>query len=512
MAIGVTPRAAAQVQVNSLDGNMIGVHFDQIVSNASVFQTSNYTVFGKGEGIIDVTNVALQSDQQTVGLSLATNAGEFFAVAVSNIIDTTGNTNNVVATGFISDFTNSIIGTAADPDVPGEVVSGLADTYYVTTSGSSFGGTNDHGQFVYEAMNGDFDASVLVTELDQPNFSSAACLMARGDVSEGSPSVEICNASGTLSMLVRTNQDENAVSFASSLDFSLPVWLRMTSTSNFYTVYFASNGVDWVQCGSISLPSLTNADVGMFVTSFTNGSTTTAGFSDFSVSGARPGDGEVPTLKASIFQGTNLIVGWQRTPRDFAVQVATNLTSISSNSLNWAFLMFPIVDTSLVGTNAGMPTTGRFMKIPTSLFSNSPLFVRLAEVDRVIPDGPIDVTPGIILSQSTGNLRSVTGAAQICKTNVVSKSAVAATNIIFCPGGTNYQFTTAPSSTSLHTAILLENVQSQVTNCDATGSAGTNKSQLTLITPTNTQYSFVAAATTPTTNGLIVKVQINIVP
>lgn len=514
-------RRACADQVSSLSGGLIGVHFDQTVTNTgfSALDTANYTILGKGAagaGIF-VTNAVLQSDSQTVGLYLNTDPGEFFAVGISNILDDVGTMHNGAVTGYTSDFTNVNIGTADDPIEPGQAVSGAPDTFYLTASGSGIGGdTNDHCQFVSQQVSNNFDMSVLVTQLDQSNVSAQACLMAREDLSAGSASIEICLEPGSsnIVMLVRSNSSDIPVSFAAPVFIDSLCWLRMTCISNFYTVYYGTNGVDWTVSGSLSLP-LDSPYVGMAVSSGTNGLTSTGGFTEFSLSGARPGDGVVPTLGASIYQGTNLVVQWQRTPRDFAVQVITNLNRISPSN-TWGFLMLPIFDTSLTGTNAEVPNPAtRYMTIPMNLFSNKQMFVRLAEVERVIPDPPLTVTAGLILSLGAGNLVTGNSGSGLCGKGVAASSVVTqpANTVLVCPAGHTYQFTTAPSGSLLHTYLQTRNYFTGGTTCDTAFTAGNYKAQITFSIPSNsfyTNYTFIAAATTDTdvTNGI--QVQVNI--
>jgi len=225
------------------------------------------------------------------------------------------------------------------------------------------------------------------------------------------------------------------------------------------------------------------------------------------IGGARPGDSVVPALNVSIYSN-NLVASWSRTPRDFAVQVTDNLRSstlggsLTNSGPAWAFLLLPIYDTDLTGTNAAMTKRGRYMTIPMNLFTNgNAMYVRLARVEKVFPD-PIDVKGGITLSQAAGNLATTTAGNSLCGDTVDTTSALATTNgtYVIC-GPTNiYQFTTANSGSSLRTVIQVRKSGSLTVpagNCDGAFTAGNNKGQVTFPKSVSiTNYTFVVAATT----------------
>ena len=73
-----------------------------------------------------------------------------------------------------------------------------------------------------------------------------------------------------------------------------------------------------------------------------------------------------------------------------------------------------------------------------------------ARVERLIPD-PLGVTPGIILSQSSGSMTASTPSGNtICGTTVDTTTALVQSSVpVLCPVGRTYQFTTAPSGTTL---------------------------------------------------------------
>ena len=515
LTLGLATRAHADVQVNSLDGNILGVHFDGFVQGGP--SVANFTVYGKATGAITVTNVVLQEDQQTVALYLNANAGEFFVVTITNVLTLiNGNftLHNTTESGCLYGIGTASIGSTNDPSPVGQVVSVFRDTFNVSAAGSDIGGTNDHCHFVGQQVIGNFEMAALVTRLDNSDPNAKAGLMAREFLTPGSRSFGIyftpLNA-GTNQIQTVLRITTNGVATNNFLASSSLKWLRMTRTNNTFTTYFSTNGGTWTQFGTTAQSWNSAMNVGAAVTSRNNGHTTTAGFDSFGIAGARSGDGVVPTLSVAVV--SNLLVAkWQRTPRDFAVQVTDNMGSrmLQGSATNtppeWAFLLLPINDTSLTGTNAYMPTPGRYMTIPLDLFTNKAMFVRLTRVEKVFPD-PVDVKGGLTLSQAAGNLAASASGDTLCSATVNGVTAMATTNstYVICVKTNSYQFTTGNSGASVRTVLQLRNKTvglGVIVGCDGSYSAGSYKAQVTVpYSGATSNYTFVAVATadfTPT--------------
>ena len=536
----IIPRVEA-VQVNLSGGphSVLGIHFDEIVTLPSAANAANYTIYGKTPATsglaVTVTNAVLQPDNQTVALYLSGFPGEFFAVGVANVVNQFGSNINTTVTGYVGDYPSASIGTSTDPNPVGTTIPAANDFFVLNASGSDLSssglnGTNDHCQYVFSQPVGNFETMAQVVRLDNLYPNAKASLMARENLTPGSRSVEIhltpvISGSNSVVFTARTATNDIA-SVLGSIPASSVMWLRMTRTNNNFAVYYGTNGFNWTALGSSVPTTWSSTYAGIALTSGTNGQTVSAAFSGFGLNGTRPGDSIAPRLSVAIYQKTNLIAMWPRTPRDYTVQISTNLIGRTStnglaeaNATVWSFLMLPVFDSSLTGTNAAMPTLGRYMTIPMDLYSNCPtMYVRLAQVYRVIPD-PAGVTPGVIFSQGSGSLKSApAGLSQICGANVVSSTAVAQTNLpVFCPstpaGKYSYQFTTLPSGSSYQTILTVRHFPYiGDSNCDTMFSAGSGKSQITL-TPatTNYGYTFVAAATTTPPSCSPIMVQVNVI-
>ena len=511
-----TPAVAGSFWVNSIDGKILTLHFNTMLSTAgSANNISNYAAYGKSVGSLTITNAVVLPDNQSVALYLNSSAGEFFAVGVSNILDANGSHIVNHATGYQTSFTSVNIGTAGNPSLPGEVIKYSIDAYQITANGSDIGGTNDHCHFISDAMTGDFETIANLTRLNFTDEDAKICLMARESTAPGSRSVAIgftplVPGIGTnrVVMLARTSDDSVASDFGDPPQLNSLGWLRMTRTNNNFAVYYGTNGFDWTQCGAVSNAFTNTLLVGVAVTAHSISNTTTANLNDFGIAGTRAGTGIVPTLGISIVSN-NVVAKWQRTPRDFTVQVTDNLLTsvgVSNPPPVWSYMLLPVFDTSLTGTNVFMPTAGRYMSIPMNLFPNTTMFVRLTQVERVIPD-PLGVTPGLVLSLSAGNMvannpGSTLGGYAVNPTNAV---IVPVTNYLTLSPLTNYTFTTE-DSTNLRTVMVIKRVTNIVgiaTSIGVATNVGIGNEGLAKISllAVATNYTVIIAATnkyTPT--------------
>ena len=309
-----TQSLTAGITVNTIDDVTIGLRFDRQVQSSGASQSSSYSLFTKspsgGMKPVVVTSATLQSDEQTVALICSGPVGEFFAVGVSNILDLTNGPITDSATGYLSRYSTANIGDLTDPSVPGSVLPIYGDSFYMTANGSSFGGTNstatnDHFQFTYQAVVGDFDIAVQIPRLDNSGTPRAnAGLMARESLDAGSRMVATAispfTGSDQLASRVRLVENFPAVPFGATISSNSYSWLRLTRSGTTFSTYFGQDGVSWSLGGSINLTLVDTLYVGTALSSRTNGINTTAAFYDLGIVGSRPGDSVTPTVRAKI--------------------------------------------------------------------------------------------------------------------------------------------------------------------------------------------------------------------
>jgi hypothetical protein len=487
------------VSVNTITNNAstIGIFFDVPVTLPSATNPSNYFVHTK-TGTFNVTGVTLQTNGQLAALTLPSNIGEFFYVEVTNVVDIASNSLAQTLMGYISDYGSTDVGTIGDPSPAGEVFTALNDAFEVTASGSDVGGLDDHFHFVYREVVGDFDMAVRVTQLEATTPQSKAGLMARETLTEDSATIQTyftpIAGSNEVEVAVRSitggTTTDSGFQIGPRAAASSNEWLRLTRSGNLFSAYHGTNGVNWTFSGSTTQAFASTLNVGMMVTSQTNGATTTASFNSFGVLGAKPGDATIPSLSASL-SGTDVALEWLRTPNDFTVEVSTNL-------LEWSLLLAPIFET-------GSNNVGRLMLVPMDLFGNT-FFARLVKVQRVIPDPPLVLQTGLILSVASGNL---TGASDTTLCSYSVTNAIAQTSMTAVPGKT-VTFTTIDSSTPLDTVLKVRRLPDLVPPCDDNSAGNLKARQIYSTTTTRTNFTLVTAVkpATPTSPTLAIQVRI----
>jgi hypothetical protein len=460
--------SAALVSANTItnDAKTIGLFFDPALTLPSATNLANYSVLTK-TGTLPVTSVDVQTNAQFVTLTLSTGVTEFFYIRVTNLVDTATNTINEESLCYISDYGSTDIGVVGDPNPTGNVYTAHSDQFEVTVGGSSIGGTSDRFHFIYRAVIGDFDMSTVVTRLDMADPQSKAGIMARESLATGSRTLQTyltpAGGSNEVEVAVRTTTNGTTTDAGFQIGprdvASSNSWLRLKRVGNVFTAYHnADGGTNWIISGVTTQAFSANLLIGLAAASnTTNGMPTTAGFAAFQTTGAQPGDNVLPTLTGSVV-GTNMVLNWNRTPRDYMIEACTN---VFASPTNWAFLLFPVLEVS---------TNGRSMEVPLS-FAPGSLFMRLRRVERLIPDPPLVLTTGIVLSPGTGGLVDATGAGtSLCSYPVLAAYADALpSGQIIAAKGTPVTFTTAGSDSLVDTVIQVRLPNGVTKVCDSGG-------------------------------------------
>jgi len=491
---GITNNGAAK--------NSIGVCFDRPLMPSSATDPTHYVV---NAGTVGVTGAILRPDGRSVELTLASPAGEFFSVCVTNVLDVGSNAVTANATGFMSEYSSTTLGTPGDPQLPGQVYTCFWDTFDVTVDGSNIGGFSDHFHFIHQAVVGDFDMRVLVTRLDFADPLSKAGLMARESLAPESPTLQtyFTPTQGLNHIEATVRPAAGSGTFGFEIAPPAPAnplrWLRMTRTNDLFTTYHSPNGEDWILSGVITQPFHTNLFVGMAVSSNIPGIKTTASFTDFYVRGAKPGDEIRPHLSVSL-NGTDVMVTWPRTPRDYAVEVSTNLSGATGTTdlPEWGLLVIPIQLTGSSGSSGSV----WHMSLPLDLLGQK-LFLRNTRVAKLIPDiESIMVTTGIILSPGSGlSTSGSSGTLSTCSAGILAGTAFTQTgsSIIFTNAtSTASSIDTVNSSSGVNSVLRAYNTTSFAYSCNDDYSTLKTSKVFPLpsatATPTVRYYTFIAGA------------------
>ncbi len=135
--------------------------------------------------------------------------------------------------------------------------------------------TSDSFTFVHGPRTNNFDVRVRVDSVQQLGplgGDPKAALMARADLSPGSPNVSlnVVSTRGYLEYLYRPTQDGGTTEFnpSTSPGLTFPQWIRLQRAGDTFTSFRSTNGVDWVQIsfGDVIMPATvlvglnTNAD------------------------------------------------------------------------------------------------------------------------------------------------------------------------------------------------------------------------------------------------------------
>jgi regulation of enolase protein 1 (concanavalin A-like superfamily) len=507
-SVPFAPPAPVIVSLNTVknDGaanNPIGVRFDQTVDDVSAADPANYVV---NAGAVTVVAALPRPDGRSVELKLASAVGEFFSVCATNIHGTASGAAPTIATGFPSEYSGATIGVPGDPATPGQIYSDFWDSHVVTASGSGIGGSDDRFHFVYQEMAGDFDARVLVTHLGFADSLSQAGLMARESLDPSSASLQTyftpTQGVNQIDATVRPFVGVATTSFLINPPVSAtPLrWLRITRSGDVFTTYEGTNGVTWNVSGAITQSFKTNLLVGMAACSHNSGLNNTASFTDFSAEGGRPGDDIRPVLSAGL-SGSDVVLEWPATPRSYAVEIATDL----STSNQWGLLSVPY------GYNLSNRTFE--LRLPAGLMGEK-LFLRNTRVDKLIPDIPaIMATAGIILSPGAGLAASTSST--LCSSTVTNAYTQTNSYVAFTNATTASAIDSLQSSSSMNTVLQVRNVTTNVlgpfTCNDDAYSLETRSRVLPLpgtSYPAFTKFTFVVGVKTTSTPKSTMKVYI----
>ncbi|MCB0246619.1 MAG: DUF1349 domain-containing protein, partial [Anaerolineae bacterium] len=153
----------------------------------------------------------------------------------------------------------------------------------VTGSGADIWGTADGFRFVYLPLTGNGTVTARVTSQTKPDVWSKAGVMIRESLAANARHVmAVVSGSNGVRMQYRSTAGSSS-SDISGGSGDVPVWVRVTRSGNTFTTYRSADGVTWTQMGSTSIAMGSATYVGLAVTSHTNSATSTATFSNVTV-------------------------------------------------------------------------------------------------------------------------------------------------------------------------------------------------------------------------------------
>ncbi len=300
-ALGAVNVSVAAGQALDLDGdaglasNTLAVNYAQVNRAPTIAAVSNQTTVRGNSASLQIA--ASDPDGQTLTYSasglpagLSINATGLIsgtvsagAAATNTVTVTVGDGSLTASTGFTWSTTAplALALTGRDIGSPGRAGSNslAAGVYTIAGSGADIWGTSDKFRYVSQTFTGDGEIIVRVTSQTNTNVWAKAGIMFR----------ETLNANSRQAMMVLTPGNGTAFQYrAATAGASSHVggaaaaapnnWLRLARRGNVFTGYRSSDGVNWTQVGTATIPMATAINIGICVTSHVNATLSTAKF------------------------------------------------------------------------------------------------------------------------------------------------------------------------------------------------------------------------------------------
>jgi len=163
-------------------------------------------------------------------------------------------------------------------------------------AGSDIGGTSDQFRFVYQPLSGDGKIVARVTGLTNTHAWAKAGLMIREGLASNARhfSAFVTPTSGIAGRR-RNSVGGSTTSFNTS--GGIPVWLKVARAGSTLTAYRSTDGASWTNIGSTSISMTGTIYVGLATTSHVTSKTTTATFTNVSVTSGT--NNSPPTVSVS---------------------------------------------------------------------------------------------------------------------------------------------------------------------------------------------------------------------
>lgn len=268
----------------ALGTGQVRVSFSERLDPATANLAANYALLSTNSSP-EVSAATLDTTQTNVVLMVSSMVeGGFYTVSVSNVTDLAG-ARNVIAEGSQASFYVTIYVPAGvgDPQPPGGLVP-AGHGVNLAGGGAGIKGSSDQFQFAYALADGDFDVCVRLESLGLADAWTEAGLMARLDLSPGSPFAAILATPSISGACFRSRASSGAIAASTG---SLPVnyprtWLRLKRAGNQFTGFGGFDGRNWTQLGAITLSAPSTVYLGFAVSSRNSGQLSTAAFRDYS--------------------------------------------------------------------------------------------------------------------------------------------------------------------------------------------------------------------------------------
>jgi regulation of enolase protein 1 (concanavalin A-like superfamily) len=160
--------------------------------------------------------------------------------------------------------------------------------YTITAAGADIWGTADQFHFAYKQLSGNGSITAKVVSLTNTHNRAKAGVMIRETLDADSAHTMVCfNPEGRVEFLQRPFMGDASLEIGTAAtEITTPVSVRLTRTGNTFTAeYSATGNPPWTQLGSVNMPMLPDAYIGLIACSHDNNATCTAEFSNITTSG-----------------------------------------------------------------------------------------------------------------------------------------------------------------------------------------------------------------------------------
>ena len=157
--------------------------------------------------------------------------------------------------------------------------------FTVLGSGTDISNSADAFRYIYENGAGDCDIMAQVTMLGDTDPWARAGVMVRETLDPGAPNAALVVTPGNgVVFQCRTNRG-GSTSLLGRSSGSLPAWVRLIRSGNFFAGYVSANGTHWAQVGAMqNFTMAASVYLGLPVASHNNACLTTATFTNVAAS------------------------------------------------------------------------------------------------------------------------------------------------------------------------------------------------------------------------------------
>lgn len=231
-------------------------------------QTTNITVAVRATNLVSIsTNGVIYED--TITTTLAASSAQSIGNSLS--VEMPVRHPQVLLGAPITDPTNFIQGTSS--------IRGPND-YDVVAVGSGFKNSSDQIYFQFQALSGDFDATVQIASFSGGSASADAALMFRESLDATSPTVAVSarnpvggNKYTTILRATKSGIVEKWPTANEIQGVRVPnAWLRLVRKGDLFTAYSGTDGVNWTLLGDLKTQMPCFGFLGLATSSGTNSS------------------------------------------------------------------------------------------------------------------------------------------------------------------------------------------------------------------------------------------------